>query len=150
MKPRNLRDLEIDTSRVGLVGDLWRKSTAYDVWALDPATASGGGSGSGGGSWDQDELELELGGVTSSSSVGAEELNGLSILLPSKRKGGKLYLGALPALPAVFFGCGLKNLFFQFKSPLSGILYSPRALPSPQNQRLSMRRPNGRRTLMKC
>ena len=97
MKAKNLRDLEINSShRVpvgGLVGDIMRKGTAYDVWALDPhpaaAASSSSASGDQGGS----------GGKISSSTaqvadVGAEELNGLSVLLPSKRKGGKLYLGA--------------------------------------------------------
>ncbi|KAF8496848.1 hypothetical protein F5888DRAFT_1614298 [Russula emetica] len=74
MKAKNLRDLEINSSRVGgLVGDLMRKGTAYDVWSLDPDPAVSG------------------------VGVGAEELNGLSVLLPCKRKGGKkLYLAQKP------------------------------------------------------
>lgn len=118
MKARNLRDLEINNSSHragGLVGDIMRKGTAYDVWALDsPAAAAAAAASSSNASGDQDGS----GGMISSSlltsaaqvaDVGAEELNGLSILLPSKRKGGKLYLGALRAfhvprsMPFFFF-----------------------------------------------
>ena len=115
IKARNLRDLEINSSRVGLVGDLMRKGTAYDVWALDPAVASaasGGGSTPGG-----DDQDGQIGGMISSlptsaqvAGVGAEELNGLSVLLPCKRKGGRLYLGAFAFAfarsTAFLFGCG--------------------------------------------
>jgi hypothetical protein len=53
------------------------------------------------------------------ADVGAEELNGLSILLPSKRKGGKLYIGT--SMP--FVGCAQsQKLFFQLKSPSRGTL----------------------------
>ena len=105
MKAKNLRGLEFNSSRTGLVGDLLRKNTTYDLWALDPA-ASDGAHGSGSG--DQDEL----GGATSSSAaaqagVDAEELNHLSVLLPCKRKSGKLYLGAWRVArqrESVFFG----------------------------------------------
>lgn len=77
------------------MGDLLRKGTAYDLWALDPAAAASGGGAHESGNWDQDEL----GSATSPSAaaqvgVGAEELNSLSVLLPRKRKGGKLYVGA--------------------------------------------------------
>lgn len=102
LKARNLRDLEINSSHRagGLVGDLMRKGTAYDVWALDPVGTSGGASASASASGDQDGF----GGMISSSSpstaqvagVGAEELNGLSVLLPCKRKGGKLYRAQKP------------------------------------------------------
>jgi len=106
MKARNLRDIEINSPHRagGPVGDLMRKGTAYDVWALDPAASSGGGgSANASASGDQDGF----GGMISSSSsslpsaaevagVGAEELNGLSVLLPCKRKGGKLYLAQKP------------------------------------------------------
>ncbi|KAF8471561.1 hypothetical protein DFH94DRAFT_195514 [Russula ochroleuca] len=88
VKARNLRGLEINASRKGLVGDLLRKGTAYDLWALDPATVSRRGD-------DDDDDGLGLGGAASLSDaqvgVGAEELNGLSVLLPCKRKGGQLY-----------------------------------------------------------
>lgn len=94
MKARNLRGLEINASRKGLVGDLLRKGTAYDLWALDPATVSRRGD-------DDDDDGLGLGGAASLSDaqvgVGAEELNGLSVLLPCKRKGGQLYHGACVA-----------------------------------------------------
>ena len=98
MKAKNLRDIEISSSRVGvgLVGDLMRKGTAYDVWALDPATSDAVASGGGGGkaSCDQDGFGRMVSSSSSVEGVGAEELNGLSVLLPRKRKGGKLYLGA--------------------------------------------------------
>jgi hypothetical protein len=94
VKARNLRGVEISSSRKGLVGDLLRKGTTYDLWTLDPAAVTVGGSG--------DRNDDELGGSTSPLNaqlgvgvgVGAEELNGLSVLLPCKRKGGQLYLGA--------------------------------------------------------
>jgi hypothetical protein len=101
------------------VGDLVRKGTAYDVWALDPASSSGGGSAN--ASEDQDGsgemISPSLPSATQVVGVGAEELNGLSVLLPRKRKGGKLYLGALYASHA-FVVCGLKmDYSFQLKSP---------------------------------
>jgi hypothetical protein len=119
MKARNLRDIEINSPHRagGPVGDLMRKGTAYDVWALDPAASSGGGgSANASASGDQDGF----GGMISSSSsslpsaaevagVGAEELNGLSVLLPCKRKGGKLYLGAFGAFHAFCLAAGLKK-----------------------------------------
>jgi hypothetical protein len=76
---------------MGLVGDLMRKNTGYDVWALEPAPASGSGSGN------QDEVAQPLPLPPPPPHAGhvcAEELNNLSVLLPCKRKGGKLYLGA--------------------------------------------------------
>lgn len=94
-----------------------RKGTAYDVWVLDPASSSSGGASASG---DQDGF----GGMGSSSvGVGAEELNGLSVLLPRKRKGGKLYLGASCALHAF---CGLRSqkrysilFFFSAQRPIT-------------------------------
>ena len=101
--------MEVSSSRVGvgvgvgLVGGLMRKDTAYDVWALDPATsnaaaASGGGGGGGKASGDPDgfggKISSSSSSISSVEGVGAEELKGLSVLLPRKRKGGKLYLGA--------------------------------------------------------
>jgi len=83
VKARNLQRLEI-SSRVGLVGDLHRKSTAYDVWVLDPISGDHQGD---------DELGKRAGPPV---GVSAEELSGLSVLLPCKRKGGKLYLAPKP------------------------------------------------------
>ncbi|KAH9961040.1 hypothetical protein BC827DRAFT_1267790 [Russula dissimulans] len=85
VKARNLQRLEI-SSRVGLVGDLHRKSIAYDVWALEPI---GGGD-------HQGDDELGKGAGPPVVGVSAEELNGLSVMLPCKRKGGKLYLAQKP------------------------------------------------------
>jgi hypothetical protein len=124
MKARNLRDLEINSSRVGgLVGDLMRKGTAYDVWALDPASSSSGGGSantSAGASGDQDGLggmiSSSLPSATQIAGVGAEELNGLSVLLPRKRKGGKLYLGALCAFHAFCWLRSQKSYCILFSS----------------------------------
>lgn len=90
MKAKSLRGLEV-SHRTGLVGDLVRKSAAYDVWALERSASGARGSGS------EDQGEPE--GTTAAAGshvglVGAEELDNLSVLLPCKRKGGKLYLGA--------------------------------------------------------
>jgi hypothetical protein len=110
------------------VGDLMRKGTAYDVWVLDPAASSGGGSASASASasGDQDGFggmisSLSLSSTAQVAGVGAEELNGLSVLLPSKRKGGKLYLSAL-RVPCILLTAGLKSYSFQLKSPSRGTL----------------------------
>jgi len=85
-----LRGLEV-SHRTGLVGDLVRKSAAYDVWALEPAVGGARGSGT----ENQGEVEGTPAGAHA-GLVGAEELNNLSVLLPCKRKGGKLYLAPKP------------------------------------------------------
>ena len=121
VKAKNLRGLEINSSRTGLVGDLLRKNTAYDLWTLDPAATNGGGA-HGSGSVDQEEV----GGATSPSAathvgVDAEELNHLSVLLPCKRKSGKLYLGASRGVNRSFFfklGAGSK-MFCLVQKPIT-------------------------------
>ncbi|KAG2132840.1 uncharacterized protein EDB93DRAFT_893901 [Suillus bovinus] len=68
VNPKNLEGLEIDapsSSRSGQVGSLTRKSTVYDIWSM---------------------------GDDDSYFAGAEELRGLSCLLPRKRKKGRLYI----------------------------------------------------------
>lgn len=68
VKPQHLDGLEIDapsSSRSGQVGSLSRKSTVYDIWSMG-----------------DDDTEF----------AGAEELRGLSCLLPRRRKMGKLYV----------------------------------------------------------
>ena len=90
MKAKSLHGLEV-SNRTGLVGDLVRKSAAYDVWALEPAVDRTQGSGSGGE--DQGEAKGTV-ARAHAGLVGAEELNNLSVLLPCKRRGGKLQLGA--------------------------------------------------------
>ena len=102
MKAKSLHGLEV-SHRTGLVGDLVRKSAAYDVWALEPAVDRAQGSGS--GSEDQGEAKGTV-AKAHAGLVGAEELNNLSVLLPCKRRGGKLQLGAYdPLLPAKML-CG--------------------------------------------
>ncbi|KAH9972907.1 hypothetical protein BJV74DRAFT_889106 [Russula compacta] len=103
VKARNLRGLEISSSsQMGLVrGDLLlrkRGGATYDLWALEPTAAAGGGasahaSGNGGGDDDRDEFG---GTVAAAADVCAEELSSLSVLLPCKRKGGKVYLAQKP------------------------------------------------------
>ena len=69
VKPKNLDGLEIDapsSSRSGQVGSLLRKGTVYDIWSM---------------------------GDGDTEFVGAEEMRGLSCLLPRKKKSGKLYVG---------------------------------------------------------
>jgi hypothetical protein len=111
VRAKNLHGLEV-AHRLGLVGDLIRKNTAYDVWALEPAAAGAGAgagaarapaSGSGSGSGDKGKVG---GAPAHVGHVGAEELNNLSVLLPCKRKGGQLYLGA--------YAMSLKNYMHVF------------------------------------
>jgi len=68
VNPKNLDGLEIDapsSSRSGQVGSLTRKSAVYDIWSM---------------------------GDDDADFAGAEELRGLSCLLPRKRKKGRLYI----------------------------------------------------------
>lgn len=68
VKPKNLDGLEIDapsSSRSGQVGSLSQKNAVYDIWSMG-----------------DDDTEF----------AGAEELRGLSCLLPRRRKKGKLYI----------------------------------------------------------
>ncbi|KAI9436317.1 hypothetical protein H4582DRAFT_1816817 [Lactarius indigo] len=86
VKAKNLQGIQVlsSPSIVGRVGELSRKSTAYDIWSrFSPSSSSS--SSRGGGSGDRHQPH-----------VGAEELNGLSVLLPRKRKGGKLFLAPKP------------------------------------------------------
>ncbi|KAH9041751.1 hypothetical protein EDB85DRAFT_1920237 [Lactarius pseudohatsudake] len=77
VKAKNLQGIQVlsSDSVSGRVGELSRKSTAYDIWSLSPPSSS-----------------------SHQPHVGAEELNGLSVLLPRKRKGGKLFLAPKPVV----------------------------------------------------
>jgi hypothetical protein len=69
---KNLDGLEIDApspSRSGQVGSLSRKGTVYNIWSM---------------------------GDEDTEFAGAEELRGLSCLLPRRKKSGKLYMGKSP------------------------------------------------------
>ncbi|KAG1736928.1 uncharacterized protein EDB91DRAFT_1055328 [Suillus paluster] len=68
IKPKHFEGLEVDapsSSRSRQVGSLSRKGTVYDIWSMG-----------------DDDTEF----------AGAEELRGLSCLLPRKKKSGKLYM----------------------------------------------------------
>jgi len=91
VKAKSLHGLEV-SRRTGLVGHLVRKSAAYDLWALEPAVGGAHGSGS---ENNQGEIEGTAAGAPV-GLVGAEELDNLSVLLPCKRKGGRLYLAPKP------------------------------------------------------
>jgi hypothetical protein len=68
VKPKHLDGLEIDapsSSRSSQVGSLSRKSVVYDIWSM---------------------------GDDDTDFAGAEELRGLSCLLPRRRKKGQLYI----------------------------------------------------------
>ncbi|KAI9445754.1 hypothetical protein BJY52DRAFT_1314975, partial [Lactarius psammicola] len=85
VKAKNLHGVQVlspPNSVAGRVGDLSRKTTTYDIWSRLPPSSHQSQSQSGG---DRHHLH-----------VGAEELNGLSVLLPCKRKGGKLFLASKP------------------------------------------------------
>ncbi|KAF7799701.1 hypothetical protein EIP86_010943 [Pleurotus ostreatoroseus] len=71
VKAKHLQGLKLDTpssSKTARIGSLSRKHAAYDVWSL---------------------------GEDSNDLVGAEESKNFSCILPRKKKGGKLYTGAL-------------------------------------------------------
>jgi hypothetical protein len=94
VKAKSLNGLEVPSLRTGLVGDFVRKNAAYDLWALEPpASVDGARGGKGGEIIGGRTAEAEAGGGAL-VGVGAEELHNLSVLLPCKRKGGKLFLGA--------------------------------------------------------
>ena len=80
VKAKNLHGVQLlsSASVAGRVGEFSRKSTPYDIWSLSPPSSRQSGSS----------------GDHHYPHVGAEELNSLSVLLPCKRKGGKLFLGA--------------------------------------------------------
>ncbi|KAG1749548.1 hypothetical protein EDB19DRAFT_147213 [Suillus lakei] len=70
VKPKYLDGLEIDvpsssSSRSGQIGSLSRKNAVYDIWSM---------------------------GDDDTDFAGAEELRGLSCLLPRRKKSGKLYM----------------------------------------------------------
>ncbi|KAH8990053.1 hypothetical protein EDB86DRAFT_3104228 [Lactarius hatsudake] len=75
VKAKNLQGIQVlsSASASGRVGELSRKSTPYDIWSLSPSADR-----------------------RPQPHVGAEELNGLSVLLPRKRKCGKLFLAPMP------------------------------------------------------
>ncbi|KAH9961683.1 hypothetical protein BGW80DRAFT_1357855, partial [Lactifluus volemus] len=86
--------------RLGQVGDIHRKNSAYDMYALEPPPPPVDDEN---GNNDRHE-GVQEGGTAATAHVGAgvsaEELGSLSVLLPCKRKGGKLYLGSWePSLP---------------------------------------------------
>lgn len=87
VKAKNLHGVQVlpPSSVAGRVGDLLRKTTAYDIWSLWPPSFRQSSGSSGGDHRDPPHLH-----------VGAEELNSLSVLLPRKRKGGKLFLAPTP------------------------------------------------------
>ena len=91
MKSRSLQGVNI-SSRLGLVGDLQRKTASYDLYALKPPLDPSGNS-------DHDNGEEDT--TAAHVDVGAEELSSLSVLLPCKRKGGKLYLCACTRAPGL-------------------------------------------------
>ncbi|KAN0141054.1 hypothetical protein V8E53_000810 [Lactarius tabidus] len=84
VKSKNLQGVQVlsSSSVGGRVGELSRKTAAYDIWSLSPPSSSSRESVSIGDSYHP--------------QVCAEELNGLSVLLPRKRKGGKLFLAPKP------------------------------------------------------
>lgn len=94
------------SSAVGRVGNLSRKTATYDIWSLSPPSSRQNGSTG-----------------EPQHSVCAEELNGLSVLLPRKRKGGKLFLGA----------CGMN---YPFPLPSRFVLTRPLVAPRPVTRHL--------------
>lgn len=84
VKEKNLQGVQVlsSSSVVGRVGELSRKTTAYDIWSLSPPSSS--------------SRQSATIGDSHHPHVCAEELNGLSVLLPRKRKGGKLFLAPKP------------------------------------------------------
>jgi hypothetical protein len=74
------------------------------------------------------------------AGVGAEELNGLSVLLPSKRKGGKLYLGAL-RVPCVLFGCRSQKSILSAQKPIARHLVVSARPPKPARPEVAYEAP---------
>ncbi|KAF8437559.1 hypothetical protein L210DRAFT_3546079 [Boletus edulis BED1] len=83
IQPKHLQGLEIDSpssssssslpSRTARIGSLVRKTTSYDVWSIGPSSSSADAN-------------------ADANVAGAEELLGLTPLLPRKRKKGRLYI----------------------------------------------------------
>jgi hypothetical protein len=86
VKPNNLDGVEIDApgfpSRSGQVGSFTRKGAVYDIWSMS-----------------NDDTEF------------AEELKGLSCLLPRKKKSGKLYMGEFRSFLLDFIRMGFFEPF---------------------------------------
>lgn len=98
VRAKNLQGIQVlssPSSIVGRVGELSRKSIAYDIWSLSASSSSSASIGD-----------------SHHPHVCAEELNGLSVLLPRKRKDGKLFLGAydVPAFPFDYIFRVLTNI----------------------------------------
>ncbi|KAL5528878.1 hypothetical protein ACEPAG_4852 [Sanghuangporus baumii] len=86
IKPKHLSHLSLSlpTSQATTaqkLGSLSRKSRAYDVWSIPHPSSSSSVP-------DYDEM--------SGPAVGGEELLNMNVLLPRKKKGGKLYLARKP------------------------------------------------------
>ncbi|KAH9961172.1 hypothetical protein BGW80DRAFT_1360495, partial [Lactifluus volemus] len=83
-----------------LVGDIHRKSTAYDMYTLEPLLPAIKHESE---NYDR-RKGVQDGGTAATAHAGvgvsAEELGNLSVLLPCKRKGGKHYLGACSLPPS--------------------------------------------------
>ncbi|KAI9453737.1 hypothetical protein F5148DRAFT_1232209 [Russula earlei] len=94
VKARSLQRVEISSRMSGLVGDLHRKSTAYDLWALEPVVS--GGTHASRDESESGDQDVPGGTAATLVAVGAEELRNLSVLLPCKRREGKLYLARKP------------------------------------------------------
>lgn len=89
VKPKHLESLQLDaptSARAARIGAIPRKHTTYDVWSIGTETT------------DDKHTPAAL-------AAGAEEMRGLSCLLPRKRKGGKLYVGALFSFTQAFTTC---------------------------------------------
>ncbi|KAG6375826.1 hypothetical protein JVT61DRAFT_2684 [Boletus reticuloceps] len=108
IQPKHLQGLEIDSpssssslsspSRTARIGSLVRKTMSYDVWSIGPSSSSADAN-------------------ADANVAGAEELLGLTPLLPRKRKKGRLYIGK----PCLCVSSGLRVPF----------LYSHLSLPPP-------------------
>ena len=86
MKPRYLSRLSLSlpssqATTTQKLGSLSRKSGSYDVWSLAHPSLSSSAPDVG---FDESK----------GPAVGGEELLGMNVLLPRKKKGGKLYLGS--------------------------------------------------------
>lgn len=80
IKPKHLEQAKLDapaSARTARIGAISRKHGSYDIWSVGPDASA-------------EEQRTPLLGA------GAEEVRGLSCLLPRKRKGGKLFLGVPP------------------------------------------------------
>ena len=130
LKPRYLSRLSLSlpssqATTTQKLGSLSRKSGSYDVWSLaHPSPFSSA-------------LDVDF-DESRGPAVGGEELLGMNVLLPRKKKGGKLYLGSSQIYPSITFLISSPS----FSSIPSSTKCSSKANNPPPRPRGPARTPN--------